>query len=115
MCARAFARCLQDSLGGNSKTTIIANISPSSDSAHETQSTLAFAQRAKHMRNRAHVNTDTQGDVDVLRREINRLHQCAALFASRLRRWQMLSHLMSLDRGSLDQNCCQHSKHAPYA
>ena len=67
---------MQDSLGGNSRTTIVAAISPSAESAHETQSTLAFAQRAKHMRNRAHVNTDTQGDVDMLRREVQRLHQC---------------------------------------
>ena len=66
---------MQDSLGGNSKTTIIANISPSADSAHESQSTLAFAARAKQMRNRAHVNTDTRGDVDMLRKEIARLHQ----------------------------------------
>jgi kinesin family protein 15 len=42
---------LQDSLGGNSKTTIIANISPSSCSSLETLSTLRFAQRAKFIQN----------------------------------------------------------------
>lgn len=47
---------LQDSLGGNSKTTIIANISPSSCCSLETLSTLQFAQRAKFIKNHATVN-----------------------------------------------------------
>ena len=38
---------LRDSLGGNSKTVIIANISPSSINQGETLSTLEFAKRAK--------------------------------------------------------------------
>ncbi|TQD96897.1 hypothetical protein C1H46_017502 [Malus baccata] len=42
---------LQDSLGGNSKTTIISNVSPSICSANETLSTLKFAQRAKLIQN----------------------------------------------------------------
>ncbi|AQK61437.1 kinesin-like protein KIN-12G [Zea mays] len=54
---------LQDSLGGNSKTTIIANISPSSCCAAETLSTLKFAQRAKYIRNNAIINEDASGDV----------------------------------------------------
>ncbi|KAB5561601.1 hypothetical protein DKX38_006558 [Salix brachista] len=42
---------LQDSLGGNSKTIIIANISPSLCCSLETLSTLKFAQRAKFIKN----------------------------------------------------------------
>ncbi|KAJ9561218.1 hypothetical protein OSB04_006378 [Centaurea solstitialis] len=42
---------LQDSLGGNSKTMIIANVSPSISSAIETLNTLKFAQRAKLIQN----------------------------------------------------------------
>jgi kinesin family protein 15 len=38
---------LKDSLGGNSKTSIVANVSPDSGSLNETLSTLKFAQRAK--------------------------------------------------------------------
>jgi len=38
---------LRDSLGGNSKTVIIANISPSKLNLGETLSTLEFAKRAK--------------------------------------------------------------------
>ena len=43
---------LRDSLGGNAKTFIIANVSPSFTSYAETLSTLRFAQRAKMIRNR---------------------------------------------------------------
>lgn len=66
---------LQDSLGGNSKTVMIANVSPSTHNIGETLSTLRFAQRAKRMGNRAHVNEDVAGDTAMLRREIARLKQ----------------------------------------
>ncbi|CAD6214535.1 unnamed protein product [Miscanthus lutarioriparius] len=64
---------LQDSLGGNSKTTIIANISPSSCCAAETLSTLKFAQRAKYIRNNAIINEDASGDVLSMRLQIQNL------------------------------------------
>ncbi|KAK9289237.1 hypothetical protein L1049_017711 [Liquidambar formosana] len=64
---------LQDSLGGNSKTTIIANVSPSICSANETLSTLKFAQRAKLIQNNAKVNEDASGDVSALQRQIQQL------------------------------------------
>lgn len=47
---------LQDSLGGNSKTIIIATISPASSSLSETISTLKFACRAKQIKNIPKVN-----------------------------------------------------------
>ncbi|KAL0460849.1 UNVERIFIED_CONTAM: Kinesin-like protein KIN-12E [Sesamum latifolium] len=59
----------QDSLGGNAKTIIIANISPSSSCSLETLSTLKFAQRAKFIKNHAIVNEDASGDVLALRLE----------------------------------------------
>ncbi|KAK9003893.1 hypothetical protein V6N11_018788 [Hibiscus sabdariffa] len=64
---------LQDSLGGNSKTTIIANVSPSVCAANETLSTLKFAQRAKLIQNNAKVNEDASGDVNALQRQIEQL------------------------------------------
>ncbi|RLN41104.1 phragmoplast orienting kinesin 2-like [Panicum miliaceum] len=64
---------LQDSLGGNSKTTIIANISPSYCCAAETLSTLKFAQRAKYIRNNAIINEDASGDVLSMRLQIQNL------------------------------------------
>ena len=51
-------RLLQDSLGGNCKTTMIATISPSEDAFSESLSTLYFAQRAKKIKNRPVINED---------------------------------------------------------
>ncbi|TKY54300.1 Phragmoplast orienting kinesin-1 [Spatholobus suberectus] len=64
---------LQDSLGGNSKTMIIANVSPSICCANETLSTLKFAQRAKLIQNNAKVNEDASGDVNALQWQIQQL------------------------------------------
>ncbi|KAJ1987073.1 Kinesin-like protein kif15 [Coemansia spiralis] len=66
---------LRDSLGGNSVTSIIANVSPAMCNDAETASTLRFAQRAKMIRNNAVVNHDMQGDVSQLQAEIQRLKQ----------------------------------------
>jgi hypothetical protein len=51
---------LRDSLGGNSKTVVVANVAPGEDSLAETLSTLKFAQRAKLVRNAPVVNEDTR-------------------------------------------------------
>lgn len=64
---------LRDSLGGNSKTAMIANISPAASAYHETLSTLQFAQRAKLIKNRAILNEDASGDCEALKIEIKRL------------------------------------------
>jgi kinesin family member 5 len=49
-------RVLQESLGGNSKTNLIINVSPSSYNTSETLSTLRFGNRAKSIKNKAVVN-----------------------------------------------------------
>ncbi|KAF7233762.1 hypothetical protein EG68_11054 [Paragonimus skrjabini miyazakii] len=49
-------RLLQDSLGGKTKTSIIATISPSTLSLDETLSTLDYAHRAKNIENRPEIN-----------------------------------------------------------
>ncbi|GJP40859.1 hypothetical protein CLOM_g528 [Closterium sp. NIES-68] len=64
---------LQDSLGGNSKTTMIACISPFAGSYRESLGTLKFAQRAKLVHNKAVVNEATEGEKDALKKEIARL------------------------------------------
>ncbi|KAG2216279.1 hypothetical protein INT45_003910 [Circinella minor] len=51
-------RILQESLGGNSRTTLIINCSPSSYNEAETLSTLRFGVRAKSIKNKAKVNAD---------------------------------------------------------
>lgn len=64
---------LKDSLGGNSKTTMVTNISPASSCFGETLSALKFAQRAKMIKNRASINQESTGSIDNLRKEITRL------------------------------------------
>ncbi|XP_062895343.1 kinesin heavy chain isoform X2 [Mobula hypostoma] len=51
-------RILQDSLGGNCRTTIVICCSPSNYNDAETRSTLMFGQRAKTIRNTASVNLE---------------------------------------------------------
>ncbi|XP_053699464.1 osmotic avoidance abnormal protein 3 [Sabethes cyaneus] len=51
-------RLLQDSLGGNTKTLMIACISPADSNYDETLSTLRYANRAKNIANKPKVNED---------------------------------------------------------
>mmetsp|Transcript_23170 Transcript_23170/g.3813 ORF Transcript_23170/g.3813 Transcript_23170/m.3813 type:complete len:131 (-) Transcript_23170:994-1386(-) len=51
-------RLLEDSLGGNCKTTMIALISPSNEAFGESLSTVKFANRAKYIRNAPTINED---------------------------------------------------------
>jgi kinesin family protein 11 len=52
-------RLLQESLGGRTKTTIIATLAPCADSIDETLSTLEYAHRAKNIKNKPEVNQKT--------------------------------------------------------
>lgn len=51
-------RLLQDSLGGNSKTIMVANIGPASYNYEETLTTLRYANRAKNIKNKPRINED---------------------------------------------------------
>lgn len=65
---------LKDSLGGNSKTIMIATISPSDCNYAETLSTLRYANRAKNIINKPTVNEDTNVKlIRDLRAEIDKL------------------------------------------
>lgn len=59
-------RLLQDSLGGNSKTVMVANVGPASYNYEETLTTLRYANRAKNIKNKPRVNEDPK---DALLRE----------------------------------------------
>ena len=62
---------LKNSLGGNSKTVFIANVSPSSNYVIETLSTLMFAQRAKLIKNEAKINENVQSEsLEALKNEL---------------------------------------------
>lgn len=64
---------LKDTWGGNSKTCLVATVSPSAHAQSETLSTLQFAQRAKLVKNNAILNEDTCGTVAALQAELARL------------------------------------------
>ncbi|XP_043929476.1 stAR-related lipid transfer protein 9 [Protopterus annectens] len=65
---------LKDSLGGNSKTIMIATISPVKSSYSETMSTLRYAAHAKNIVNKPRVNEDANVRlIRELREEIDRL------------------------------------------
>jgi len=55
-------RLLQDSLGGNSKTLMIACVSPANTNAEETLSTCKYANRAKNIKNKAVINRDAASE-----------------------------------------------------
>ncbi|XP_070822271.1 kinesin-like protein KIF13A isoform X1 [Chaetodon trifascialis] len=65
---------LKDNLGGNSKTAMIATVSPAADNYEETLSTLRYADRAKRIVNHAVVNEDPNARIiRELREEVEKL------------------------------------------
>ncbi|XP_061557024.1 LOW QUALITY PROTEIN: kinesin-like protein kif7 [Phycodurus eques] len=69
-------RILKDSLGGNSKTLMIACISPSSSDFDESLNTLNYAARARNIQNRATVNCKREPDrVEGLEQQIKALRR----------------------------------------
>ncbi|XP_059645541.1 kinesin-like protein KIN-4A isoform X2 [Cornus florida] len=62
-------RILQDSLGGNSRTVMIACISPADINAEETLNTLKYANRARNIQNKPIVNRD------FISNEMQKMHQ----------------------------------------
>ncbi|KAK8291026.1 hypothetical protein V6Z12_D06G035700 [Gossypium hirsutum] len=73
-------RLLQDSLGGNSKTVMIACVSPADTNAEETLNTLKYANRARNIQNKAVVNRDPMASqLQAMRSQIEQL-QAELLF-----------------------------------
>ena len=70
-------RLLQDSLGGNAHTLMIACVSPTEWNAAETVNTLKYANRARNIKNRAVVNEREEGwdDVEWLQNMVMRLRR----------------------------------------
>ncbi|XP_051876871.1 kinesin-like protein KIF19 isoform X2 [Pristis pectinata] len=74
-------RLLKDSLGGNSRTVMIAHISPASSSFEESRNTLIYADRAKNIKTRVKQNllnisyhiTQYTNIIADLKKEIERL------------------------------------------
>ncbi|XP_055719659.1 kinesin-like protein KIF3B [Salvelinus fontinalis] len=59
-------RLLQDSLGGNAKTVMVATLGPASKNYEESLTTLRYANRAKNIKNKPKINEDPK---DALLRE----------------------------------------------
>lgn len=70
-------RLLQDSLGGNAHTLMIACVSPAEWNAGETINTLKYANRARNIKNRAVLNEREDGwdDVEWLQGTVTRLRK----------------------------------------
>ncbi|KDP41481.1 hypothetical protein JCGZ_15888 [Jatropha curcas] len=94
-------RLLQDSLGGNSKTVMIACVSPADTNAEETLNTLKYANRARNIQNKAVVNRDPMAaQIQRMRSQIEQL-QAELLFyrgdsGAPFDELQILKHKVSL-------------------
>lgn len=76
-------RLLQDSLGGNTKTLMIAAISPADKNYDETLSTLRYANRAKNITNKPKINEDPKDTMlREYKEEIEKLRQMLLAQAS---------------------------------
>jgi kinesin family protein 3/17 len=70
-------RLLQDSLGGNTRTVMMANIGPSDYNYEESISTLRYANRAKNIKNKPHINEDPKDAmISEFQTEIQRYIAC---------------------------------------
>ena len=67
-------RILQDSLGGNSRTTMIACVSPADSNYEESLNSIKYASRARNIKNKPVVNRDPNSMlIDSLRTQITSL------------------------------------------
>lgn len=65
-------RLLQDSLGGNSLTLMLACVSPADSNLDETMNTLRYADRARKIKNKPVINQDPhKQEITKLKREVS--------------------------------------------
>jgi len=99
-------RILEDSLGGNCKTTMMAMVSPALEAFVESLSTLKFANRAKNIKNEARVNEDLDHK-SMLRRYERELKRLRSELETRSRTVVDKRRLLELDeqrrRAELDK------------
>ncbi|DBA02863.1 TPA: LOW QUALITY PROTEIN: hypothetical protein N0F65_006653 [Lagenidium giganteum] len=81
-------RMLQDSLGGNAKTLMIACVSPAALNFEETLNTLKYANRAKNIKNRPIVNQQLEDDKQRAEEDMNRMKEEIALLQTQLKQQQ---------------------------
>jgi protein-arginine kinase activator protein McsA len=66
---------LKDSLGGNSKTSVIGTVTDDCEYSNENIWTLKFVNRVKMVKNKAFINEENAENVEILRDEIKKLKQ----------------------------------------
>ena len=112
-------RILQESLGGNSRTTLIINCSPSAYNEVETLSTLRFGIRAKSIKNKARVNAElSPAELKILLKKAQRDQAHAGAYIGLLERevgiwraggtvseeeWASMEKALGLSPGELDK------------
>uniref|UniRef100_A0A2P2IG01 Kinesin-like protein n=1 Tax=Hirondellea gigas TaxID=1518452 RepID=A0A2P2IG01_9CRUS len=103
-------RLLEDSLGGNSKTLMIACVSPASDNFKQTLDCMEYANRARNIKNRPVINRDPQSqEMDKLRKRVKQLETALSRTAG-----GDISELLkasSQDSNEIDSNIRQINAH----
>ncbi|KAK4749918.1 hypothetical protein SAY87_027367 [Trapa incisa] len=98
-------RLLRDSLGGRTKTCIIATVSPAVHCLEETLSTLDYAHRAKNIKNKPEVNQkmmkstlikDLYGEIDRLKAEVYAAREKNGVYLPKERYYQEESERKAL-------------------
>ena len=106
-------RLLQDSLGGNAKTSLIVTVTGSSYSTDETVSSLMFGQRCMKVKNKPIINKSTdymaisvklQDELDKLTDEVNRKDVTISQLEQELEKLRMGEEELKEGRKSLDKN-----------
>ena len=78
-------RILQDSLGGNSRTLMIACVSPAQSNFEESLSTLRYASRTKNIKNKPKINRDPQSAlISQLKQQIFEIQKTAKYYKKML-------------------------------
>ncbi|XP_049963604.1 kinesin-like protein KIF11-A [Schistocerca serialis cubense] len=104
-------RLLQDSLGGRTKTSIIATISPASCNIEETLSTLEYANRAKNIQNRPEVNEklskaqlikEYTEEIDRLRRDLLAARERNGVYIA-LENYNEMTRQLELNRQEINE------------
>ncbi|KAJ6496722.1 kinesin 2 [Mycena vitilis] len=104
-------RLLQDSLGGRTKTCIIATVSPARSNMEETLSTLDYAMRAKSIRNKPELNQrmtrnsllkEYVAEIERLKADVLAAREKNGIFFSE-ETWQQLSAEQEMRQTELDE------------
>eukprot|EP00039_Didymoeca_costata_P026262 m.15432 g.15432 ORF g.15432 m.15432 type:complete len:1457 (-) comp5399_c0_seq1:118-4488(-) len=105
--ASKLTRILQDSLGGNSRTVMIACISPCDRDFIETLNTLKYANRARNIKNKVVVNQDSAS------RQIQMLHETIAKMQKELNTYRQGGALVPIDGLTADETMIEfdHMRH----